>query len=279
MTDSTITDAQLSEVVQSLPASARLLSELAPKLQQVEVPVDEVTELLRRDAGLTARLIAIANSAVYARAEPASSIEEAVTCLGYRDVYRLIGALAAKQLSDQPVNAYEIESSRFRQNALFVALVVEELAGLTEIDPRQAYTVGLLRSIGKVALDRVAAIRSRVIEPLADDQPLLDWERQVWGTTSADVGARILNVWRFREPATDAVRDHYFPRSDSVALAHLLNLAAGAADLRGFGFRGEESYWQFSPENFARTGVDEGKLVWAGERAFRTLERMTTALA
>lgn len=278
MTHETLTDAELTQVVSSLPTSARLLSELAPKLQQVEVPVEDITELLRRDAGLTARLIAIANSSVYARAEPATSLEEAVACVGYRDVYRLIGALAAKQLSDQPVPAYGIDGARFRQNALFVALVTEELATLGEIDPRQAYTVGLLRSTGKVTLDRLTQARGREIHPLKDDQTLLEWERAEWGTTSAEVGARILAFWRFPAVAVEAVREHFTPGPDSSGLSHLLNLAAGAADLRGFGLRGEDSYWQFTPENFARTGIDEGNLVWAGERAFRTLEKMTVAL-
>jgi HD-like signal output (HDOD) protein len=278
VTQSTITDAELAEVVSSLPTSARLLSELAPKLQQIEVAVEDVTELLRRDPGLTARLIAIANSAMYARVEPATALEEAVACIGYSDVYRLIGALAARQLSDHPVRAYGVDGTRFRQNALFVALVIEELATLGDIDPRQAYTVGLLRSVGKVALDRLAETAGREVAPLRDEQPLLDWERATWGTTSAEVGARILALWRFPAVAVEAVRDHFTPAPTASALSHLLNISAGAADLRGFGLRGEESYWQFTPENFARTAIDEGKLVWAGERAFRTLERMTTAL-
>jgi HD-like signal output (HDOD) protein len=216
---------------------------------------------------------------VFARAEPAGSIEEAVACIGYRDVYRLIGGLAASQLSDKPVQSYGIDASRFRQNALFVALVIEELAGLGEIEPRQAYTVGLLRSIGKVALDRFAENAGRPIQPIREGQPLLEWEHAVWGTTSAEIGARILALWRFRESAIEAVRDHYEPAPSASALTHLLNISAGAADLRGFGLPGEESYWQFTPEDFARTAIDEGKLVWAGERAFRTLERMTAALA
>ena len=274
-----ITDVELAKLVESLPASPRLLAELAPKLQQEEVPLPEVTQLLRRDPALTARLIAMANSTVYARAEPATSLEEAVACIGYRDVYRLVGAVAATQVADEPLSFYAIEPDRFRANALFVALVMEELADDTLHDPRSAYTIGLLRSIGKVALDRHARGANHAAPLNADAQDVIEWEVANWGCSNADVAAKILTAWRFPAETIEAVRHHYRPGTDAHALSHLLNLCAGAADLRGFGFRGEEKYWQFLPESFARIGVDEGKLVWAGERAYRTLIKICDALA
>ncbi len=278
MTVVPITEAELAERVQTLPASPRLLAELAPKLQQDEVPLPEITQLLRRDPALTARLIAMANSTVYARSEPATSLEEAVACIGYRDVYRLVGAVAATQVTDEPLGFYGIEAHRFRANALFVALVMEELADDALHDPRAAYTVGLLRSIGKVALDRHARSVGQIAPYASETQPIGEWERSIWGCTNADIAAKIMAAWRFPEETANAVGQHYAPGPDSLALSHLLNLCAGAADLRGFGFRGEESYWQFTPDNFARAGVDEGKLVWAAERAYRTLIRICDAL-
>lgn len=272
-----ITAAELAAVIDTLPMSPRLLADLAPKLQQAEVPVAEVTDLLKRDAGLAARLIAVANSAFYARAEPATSIEDAVTCLGFREVYRVVGAIAARQLSDEPLQAHRIDTQRFRENALFVALVMEELATFLGLDGRDAYTTGLLRSIGKVAMDRIALTKGEHIV-LPDNQPLLDWEQANWGCSNAEVSARILSSWRFPPEAVEGVRHHYAPEGAGLPMADLVNLAAGAADLRGYGHPGEESYWQFAAESFQRTGMDEGNLVWAGERAFRTLQRVTVAL-
>jgi HD-like signal output (HDOD) protein len=273
----TISDEQFAELMSKLPASPRLLSELAPKLEQAEVPLEEVTDLLRRDAALTARIISVANSAAYARAEPATSLEEAVTCIGFREVYRIVGAIAATQLSEVSLTVYGVEAQRFRENALFVALVMEELSAQVGTDPRAAYTVGLLRSIGKVALAALAAEFETPIEAVTADDSLLGWEQAHFGSTNADIAARVLSAWRFPTGTVEAVRDHYQPTGTN-ALAHLMNIASGAADLRGFGFPGEEAYWQFTPDNFAVAGVDEGTLVWAGERAFRTLTRIVGAL-
>ncbi len=272
-----ITDTELAAAIESLPLSPRLLADLAPRLQQAEVPVAEITDLLKRDAGLAARLISVANSAFYARAEPATSIEEAVTCLGFREVYRLVGAVAARQLSDEPLQAHRVDTQRFRENALFVALVMEELASFVGLDSRDAYTTGLLRSIGKVAMDRIALAKGETVL-LPENEPLLGWEHSTWGCSNADVSARILSSWRFPAAAVEGVRHHYNPDVADLPMADLVNLAAGAADLRGYGHPGEESYWAFSPESFRRTGMDEGKLVWAGEQAYRTLQRVMGAL-
>jgi len=266
------------QIVATLPASPQLLADLGPRLQVVDVELVEVTALLRRDPALTARLIGMANSAAYARSEPAGSLEEAVACVGYREVYRLVGAVAATQMADERLGYYGVDGQRLRENALFVALVMEELAEATGANSRVAYTMGLLRSIGKVALDRLAR-KNPAIQPFeAGAGTLTDWELASWGCTNVEVAEKILRGWRFPDETILAIRHHYEPAGQADASIHLLNMAAGAADLRGFALPGEESYWQFTPENFERTGVDQGTLVWAGERAFRTLEKICSAL-
>lgn len=278
MTAPLLADSELLRVVETLPTSPQLLAELGPRLQGAEVDLAEVTGLLRRDAGLTARLIAMANSAAYARAEPAASLEEAVACIGYREVYRLIGAVAAAQIADEPLHYYGVDGPRLRQNALFVALVMEELAESVGCDARAAYTMGLLRSIGKIALDRLGRQNPASVPFDSRSTNLTAWERSQWGRANGDAAAIILRAWRFPEETVVAIRDHYTPGDTHGAAVHMLNIASGAADFRSFGLPGEADYWQFTQENFGRSGVDEGKLVWAGERAFRTLQRICSAL-
>lgn len=273
-----VVESELLAVVKTLPASPQLLVELGQRLQGADVEVGDITSLLKRDAALTARIIGMANSAAYARAERAASLEDAVACVGYREVYRLVGAVAAQQLADEPLKYYGVDGARLRENALFVALVMEELTMAAGGDSRAAYTMGLLRSIGKVALDRLARKNPAIVPYAPEAGSLTDWEQANWQSSNAEVAEKILNGWLFPEETTRTIRHHYVPGAESGAFAHVLNLASGAADLRGFSWPGEEGYWQFTPENFGLTGVDEGKLVWAGERAFQTLQKISSAL-
>ena len=67
-------------------AGVGMSSTLMVALSAVAVLLAGITALLRQDTALVARLIRMANSAVYGRAEPAGSIEEALACIGFREV-------------------------------------------------------------------------------------------------------------------------------------------------------------------------------------------------
>ena len=100
MISSVVGDAELVRVAQDLPAGPRLLVELGQLIRDPRTDAADVIALLRQDASLVARIIRMANSVAYARAEPAGSIEEAVAGVGFREVHRLVGAVAATQLHD-----------------------------------------------------------------------------------------------------------------------------------------------------------------------------------
>ena len=277
MSSSALISEEVAGLVERLPAAPRMLADLGPKLAQVDIDVAEVSATLRRDPALTARLIAVANSAAYGSGDPVAALEDAIGRIGYREAYRIVGALASSQVANDNLDAYKIPVRRLRENALFVALVMEELAPHAGLEPKAAYTTGLLRSLGKAVLNRVLVAKGAAYEQ--GSIALGEWEAAQVGYTNAELGGWILEKWRFPAETCAAVRDHYAPTEQSSVASHVLNIAAGAADWRDFGFPGETSYWQFAALNFARARVDEGMLIWAGERAFQALSRITTALA
>ncbi len=275
---SLLSDQQLEMVIRTLPAAPRILAELAPRLQLLDTDIADVTGVLRRDSGLTARLIDMANSAAFIGLEPATSIEEAVARVGFRETYRIIGAVASTQLADEALPYYGINPRRLRENALFCALMMEELSE-GALDSGTAYTVGLLRSVGKVVIDRLARHRPGVAPFEPRRELLAQWERATWGLTNADVAARVLELWDFPEHAVEAVRDHVCILATSSREALLLNIAAGAAEAYGAGLPGEGNLWIYHTQGFERAAVAESHVTWAAERAAGILQRVSPAFA
>jgi HD-like signal output (HDOD) protein len=272
-----VSESELLTVAQQLPASPRLLVELGQIIRRPFVTTAEIVARLRQDTGLVSRLISVANSAAYARAEPAGSIEEAVATLGFREVHRLVGAVASRQLADQPLSLHGITGARLRENALFVAVVMEELAEATGEDPRSCYTVGLLRSIGKMALDRTA--RGDIPPFAGSGEPhLAAWEVKHWGMHNCRVAQLILEHWRMPLETVISIQHHYEPTGLHNPVIHLLKLAAVAAQDRYFSLPGEQHYFELLPENFTRAGVTERQYHAACERAQRTFERLHSAV-
>ena len=233
----------LLHVVKQLPAAPRIMSQLGHLLLDPNSDMGEITELLRRDTALTARIIRISNSAFYNAGQPYGTLDEALARVGYMEVYRLTGLAAVSQMSDHALGMYGTTGAQLRENSLLTALVMEALASMTGIDPRVAYTAGLLRSVGKIALDRVTRNGSYQGSYRREHGRLGDWESQFIGMTNCEAAAVILKEWRFPLTTIAGIRDHYLCAPDPSPLAQLLNLAAGAAERGGHGFPGETDYW------------------------------------
>jgi HD-like signal output (HDOD) protein len=183
--------------------------------------------------------------------------------------------VAAAHLADQRLGFYGIDGAKLRANALFVAVVMEELARIAGEDPPSCYTVGLLRSIGKMALDQLAEENPPVAAFAESGEPALDaWEQKNWGVDNCQVAEKILLHWRLPSDAVIAIRHHYHPDKRHNPIIHLLNLAAGAAEHRLFALPGEESFWKFGGENFAKAGLNERQFQQACERAQRAFHRL-----
>jgi HD-like signal output (HDOD) protein len=241
----------------SFPATRRILMQLGMLLKDPSVSLDKVVAPLRQDPTLAARLIRSANSAVYAQAEPVASVEAAATLIGFKEVHRLVGFALLNQIAEEGLPSYAISSGRFRENSLFAALLMEELGAGAQEDPRSCYTIGLLRSIGKVALDRLARGFPAGEVPLRNEETSVsEWESCVFGVTSNEVAATILEAWRFPHEIVSAISHHHDPKGLHMPLTHMLHIAAGMADLLGHGLPGESNHWHDSDDAFRMAGLE-----------------------
>ncbi len=252
----------LLHVVKNLPAAPRILAQLGHLLLDPNSDLSDVIGLLKPDAALTARVIRVSNSAVYGGGSRAGCLEEALLRVGFNEVYRLVGLAAVAQISDGSLRNYDISGSRLRENSLFAAFVMEVLAPSVQMDPRAAYTAGLMRSIGKIAIDRLAPgpVYARSYAAAGKSRPIDEWELELVGIDNCMVAAKVLEEWKFPLGTSAAIRDHYRPGATGSPMAHLLNLAAGAAERAGHGLPGEKTYWELTDAKQAATGVDEEQL-------------------
>jgi HD-like signal output (HDOD) protein len=269
----------LLHVVKTLPAAPQVLARLGRMLLDLNADLNDVTALLRCDAALTTRIIRVSNSAAYNIGTPYASIEQALARVGFSEVYRITGIAAVAQIADQNLALYGLTGARLRENSLLTAQLMEALARPAGLDPRMAYTAGLLRSTGKIALDRLTRDPAYNGSYAAEHGwPLAKWERDFTGLNNCEAAAFILNEWRFPAATIMCIGDHYLPGASSTPLAHLLNLAAGAAERAGHGLPGESSYWELRDEKFGIARVSADQLAAATEEALTHFERLRVAI-
>jgi HD-like signal output (HDOD) protein len=271
-----ISEDSLLRIANTFPATQQVLAQLGLLLRDSGASIVEVTTILKRDVALAARLIRTANSAAFAQSIPVASVEDAVTLIGFQEVYRLVGVAVLNQVSDGGLPCYDLSAKRFYENSLFTALLMEELAPGAREDPRYCYTIGLMRSIGKIALDRLSRdVGESSFSKIESGDSLLDWERSAFGMTNVEAGGAILRAWRFPEEIVLAIESHCNPAGKHMPLTHLLNLAAGTAEILGRGLDGETSYWVDSEEVYHRAGIDPKRANHIIDHALRSFERLT----
>jgi HD-like signal output (HDOD) protein len=252
----------LLHVVKNLPAAPRILAQLGHLLLDPNADLSDVIGLLKHDTGLTARVIRVSNSAVYGGGQRAGCLEDALIRVGFNEVYRLVGLAAVAQISDDALRNYGVSGARFRENSLFAGFVMEVLAPSVDFDPRSAYTAGLLRSTGKIAIDRLAPGPSyaRNYGTAGKGRPIDEWELELVGIDNCAAAGMVLEEWKFPPATTATIRDHYRPASSTSPAASLLNISAALAERAGYALPGEQSYWELTPAKLAAANLDESEI-------------------
>ena len=143
-----------------------------------------------------------------------------------RETVRLLNVSVARMLTGTDLRAYGVKGDVFWAESLMHGLFLYELAERTgRGDPDEAYTAGLLRFIGRLAIDRLALEHG---SPRADGVTFSDWEKNAVGFLHSQAGALLLAKWQFVESLVQATagQDHPERLSQSNWLANALHFAA-----------------------------------------------------
>lgn len=202
-----------------------------------------VIELIRQDQALTFHVVRLTNSAAFSAGRRIDSLEDAVNWIGFREIYRVVGLAALSQVQQSDLPVYRVKARQHWANSVLGALAMESLAFRTGRDAGVAYTLGLLRTVGRVVGN--AAAGDLVYPGEAEWPSVAEWEHQYLGISSEEITAQLFKLWNYPEEMGAAVCQHLDPPAEgrNAVDACLLNLAAGVVDQMGFGLPGEKDHW------------------------------------
>jgi len=185
----------------------------------------EMAGAASHDAGLTAHLLRIANSAAYGMKRQVGNVGEAIRIVG-TDQARLLAlswGITRGQNSSLPL--YDLRRNAFVRHSESVAMLTAVVARQCRYPAiGQAYSAGLLHDIGKLVLNSLACRHGRLIDTYqeiltvdnCDD--LLAAETAFFGTTHAVLGQRIAELWSLPEDLATAIAAHHRPTEDDDPL-------------------------------------------------------------
>lgn len=220
------------KATERLPSPTGVALVILQLVDNEQTPVAEICRVLQADPALTGRLLKLANSASAARTAQVTHVKDAVSVLGLRQVRNVaLGfSLVSKHASGQCAGfAYH----DFWSSSLATALAAQSVAA--EVLPRSAsdaFTCGLLLSIGQLALATVFPVEYDAVLAQARGQSLFDLhrlEQERFGIDHHELTLLMLQEWRLPPPCIEAVRTSRRPadnESKSAPLSRILHLAA-----------------------------------------------------
>ncbi len=221
-----------------LPMMPQVLIGLLDVYHRDDVGIGDIADIVRRDAAISAKIIAVASSASqHGRRRPAN-VDQCVSMLGMATLKKIVINESIVQVFRRFARDREFDLRRFWEHSLRSALLARELAReLAYANTDEAYLGGLLHDVGQLAM--LAADADRYLPLIArseDDDALCRAEQDSFKLMHAEVGAWLIDKWKLDSLLSDAVLYHH-DTLDRVVGAHplirIVFLANRLAGLRG----------------------------------------------
>ena len=223
---------ELAGTLGSLPSIPSIYAELVEALSDPDAGVREVSAIVERDAGMCAQIFHIVNSAYFGTVRRISSIRQAVTFLGTRMLKNLVLSVEVFKAFEATERIPGFDLERLQDHTSLTARIASQLVARPDSD--DAFMAAMLHDVGFLML------AARVPDELANSLALArergcsvaEVEREVMGTTHAELGAYLLGLWGLPGQVVDAVAHHHAPDVvespdlDLVAAVHIADALA-----------------------------------------------------
>lgn len=234
---------RLIEGASGLPTLPNVATRVIEATDGPETTVKEVAALIEKDMALSAKVLQIINSPFYGFSRGISTVNEAVSLMGFKQVGSIaLGLAAMSSLPKVDVVGFDYEQFWERSLAHAVSAVM-----ITSRVNREAshgiFTVSLLQNIGTYILARHLPVLHGYALAIADQRGihLAQAELEALGTDHADIGAHLAERWNLPPNMTIPIRHHHYldqgveldsasTAGDLLLSTNLLNVASLLAD-------------------------------------------------
>ncbi len=193
-----------------LPTLPTIHNELLKLLRIPDISGESLSDAIKKDIGITAKILKFANSGYVGLKRKISSVSDAVSYLGMeyiRSIILTIGAFG--RLKEFKVEGLCLED--FWNRSLQIAEAAKAIAisqTSSKTQAEEAYVSGLLHASGKLILYSSFPEKLKEVEALLkseDDMDLLEAETEVFGAHHSQVGAYLLGLWGLATPIVESV--------------------------------------------------------------------------
>ena len=199
-----------------LPAFPAIATKLLRVLSHDDADIKQIVDLLRADAALSSELLRIVNSPVYGFPGRVSSIQNAVTLLGFNTVKSFALTVSMKGFLNTGLRLDLLR--RIWRHSLACGWICEDLSVVCSQSggrDDRAYTAGLLHNIGSLGLFVAHPQMYSELLAAAASADIRERERAVFGLDHTEAGGWLAQNWGLPDDIRQVAVQHHEPPSQN----------------------------------------------------------------
>jgi len=250
--------------IKSLPTLPQVFYKIIETIEMPTSSAQDVKETIIRDQSISAKILKVANSALYGYTKEITDISKAIVLLGF-DMIKSI-ALSVSVFSSFPRT--EDNTTKFDRELFWIhsiasaeaASLIADKIGYQKKD--QAFIIGLIHDIGKVILDYYFAPEYRkVLANVRQENTLIrNAEIEILNFDHSLTGGWLGEQWNFPESIQNSIKFHHrvseAPKefTTEVIITHLADIVARSANV---GSGGDNNIPKISNIVYKKTDIRE----------------------
>ena len=136
-----------------LPTISQVQKRISDLLGSDRSSAADVARVMEIDQSITAKMLRLANSAVFGFNRHITSVKDAVALIGFEQVADLVTAVSTFEALGRVEESPHFNRLAFWEHCIACGSIAKVIGDKLKIDPERAFVAGLLHDIGKVVLD------------------------------------------------------------------------------------------------------------------------------
>ena len=225
--------------VSDLPPMPTVASRAIQMVENPDTTAKELTDLLSNDTALAARVLKIANSAMFSRQREITTLNQAIMLIGFKALKGIIVAATLRQLNKSFGALQKLIWENSMCTAMSATLICKKLRKryIEEI-----FLLGLLHSLGQIVLLIQATKDYEKIMKIIEERhtDYITAEQEVLGFAHPLIGALVAKKWNFSAETCQAILHYRDPidgakpegeLEEKIAIVQLADMLAHAAGI------------------------------------------------
>ena len=208
--------------ITDLPTIPIVAQEILGIVNDDLISLDKLNKIIEKDPAISAKVLSVANSALFGVNDPAATTSNALLRIGFDNIKNIALSISLMTVFDTKDPSKAVDYNRVFNHSISVGFIARLLSNKLRLNISEEVSLGgMLHDLGILVLNRYFdESYADVVNVLTAEKKLLDTEKEILEFTHADIGSWLAKKWHFHESVIDMISFHHNPSGSEKYAQH-----------------------------------------------------------